>query len=144
MILLATKELNVIFEYQKRIFGYDCDVYGHLNNSSYLQLLEAARAEALIAMDMSISRMRELDLQIFILRFELDYIKAIDLEDVVTVKSWFHKTNRLKGFWIQQIYNSAGELCFEAHMIGVFASQGKAKRLPVEIYERFLGFVESE
>ncbi|MDZ4182377.1 MAG: acyl-CoA thioesterase, partial [Candidatus Cloacimonadaceae bacterium] len=71
----------MIFEYQKRIFGYDCDVYGHLNNSSYLQLLEAARAEALITMDMSISRMRELDLQIFILRFELDYLKAIDLED---------------------------------------------------------------
>ncbi|MDP2173685.1 MAG: thioesterase family protein [Candidatus Cloacimonadaceae bacterium] len=134
----------MIFEFKKRIFGYDCDVYGHLNNASYLQLLEAARAEALIAMDMSISRMQKLDLQIFILRFELDYLKAIDLEDTVTVKSWFHKTNRLKGFWVQQIFNSAGELCFEANMIGVFASGGKAKRLPMEIYEHFLKFVESE
>ena len=67
----------MIFEFQKRLNGYECDVYGHLNNANYLQLLEAARVEAMIKMGMSIKRMRELNLQILIRNFNLDYKRAV-------------------------------------------------------------------
>ncbi len=130
------------FEFSKRIYGFECDVYGHLNNANYLQILESARAEAMIEMGMSVSRMRELNLQVFIRSFKLDYIKAIELEDIITVRSWFDEMNRVKGYWTQQILNSAGELCFEARMVGVFASEGRAHRLPQEVYELFWGFRE--
>ena len=132
----------MIFEFRKRIYGFECDIYGHLNNANYLQLLESARAEAMIQMGMSVLRMRELGLQVFIRGFELDYLKAVEHEDLITVRSWFDDMNRVKGLWTQQIFNSAGELCFEARMVGVFASEGKARRLPQEVYELFRSFSE--
>lgn len=133
----------MIFSFSKRVYGFECDVYGHMNNSNYLQLLESARAEAMIEMGMSITRLKELDLQIFVTGFELDYIKSLQLEDIVTVKSWYCEMTRLKGRWHQQIFNSDGELCFTATMQAVFARQGKPQRLPHEVFELFYRFIEN-
>ncbi len=133
----------MIYEFRKRIYGYECDVYGHLNNASYLQLLEAARAEALIAMEMSIARMKELELQIFVTAFELKYHKAIHLEDIVTVKTWATSITRLRGHWRQEVYDGSGQLCFTAEMDAVFARDGKPQRLPAEVLEVFLEGVSS-
>lgn len=133
----------MIFEFHKRIYGFECDIYGHLNNANYLQVLESARSEALITMNMPIKRLLELNLQIFIRGFELEYIKAIQLEDIITVKSWYHESTRLKGLWKQQIFNSSGELCFEARMVGIFAREGKPQRLPMDVFELFEQYRES-
>jgi YbgC/YbaW family acyl-CoA thioester hydrolase len=133
--LLEPKESAMIFEYRKRI-------YGHLNNANYLQLLEAARAEALIDMEMSIARMRELDLQIFVTAFELRYIKAIQLEDIVTVKTWATSITRLRGHWRQEVYDGTGTLCFTAEMDAVFARGGKPQRLVPEVLEIFVSKIE--
>ncbi|HNT51928.1 MAG TPA: acyl-CoA thioesterase, partial [Candidatus Syntrophosphaera sp.] len=70
----------MIFEFRKRVYGYECDVYGHLNNANYLQILECARAEAMQQMGMSVSRLRQLELQVFVRSFELNYLRAIELE----------------------------------------------------------------
>ena len=125
------------YKYQKRIYGFECDIYGHLNNAFYLNLLEAARAEALIQMGLPISKMREMNLQIFVLGFELKYIKAIQLEDIVSVKTTTLSLSRIKARWRQEIYDSSDELCFIAVMDAVFASVGKPKRLPQEALEIF-------
>ena len=133
----------MIFNFQKKIYGYECDIYGHLNNAAYLQMLEAARSDALVEMDMPIAKLLQMNIQLFVLRYELDYLKAIELEDIVSVKSWFYETNRLKGFWQQEVYNSQGILCFRAKFTVVYASEGKAKRLPVDIYKHFDLFLEA-
>jgi len=133
----------MVFEYRKKIYGYECDIYGHMNNAAYLQMLEAARSDALVEMDMPIARLLKLDIQFFVLHYELDYLKALDLEETVLVKSWFYEANRLKGFWRQEAYNSSGDLCFTARFTVVYASGGKAKRLPMEIHEHFLKFIEN-
>ena len=134
-IELMPRETAMTYSYKKRIYGFECDVYGHMNNASYLNLLEAARAEALIEMGLSITKMREMNLQIFIVGYEMKYLKGIDLEDIVEVKTYTTTLGRLKSSWKQEIYNSNGDLCFVAEMDAVFASEGKAKRLPPEAME---------
>lgn len=134
----------MIFIYQKKIYGYECDIYGHMNNANYLQMLEAARSDALVEMQMPIAKLMQMGIQLFVLRYELDYLKALDLEEIVTVKSWFYDINRLKGFWRQEVYNQAGELCFKANFTVVHASEGRAKRLPPDIFEHFVQFLEKE
>jgi thioesterase III len=130
------------FTFKKRIYGYECDIYGHLNNANYLPILEAARSEALQDMGMPIQRLMALKWHIYILRFELDYIKSIQLEDIITVKSTILTLSKVKGNWNQEIYNSEGELCFRARLTAVFAYQGKPARLIPEIYDVFERFVE--
>lgn len=134
----------MIFTFKKKIYGYECDIYGHLNNANYLNLLEAARSEALVTMEMPIAKLQEMGVQFFVLRFELDYIRAVELEDVVTVKSWFYKTSRLKGFWKQEVYNSNAELCFSAKLTLVYAADGKAKRLSQELTDHFDKYLEPQ
>ncbi|MCB5259038.1 MAG: thioesterase family protein [Candidatus Cloacimonetes bacterium] len=131
----------MIFTFKKKIYGYECDIYGHLNNANYLMMLEAARSDALVKMDMPIKKLLAMGIQFFVLHYELDYLKAVDLEEDVSVRSWFNKTNRIKGFWHQEVYNSQGELCFKAALTVVYASGGKAKRLPPEISDHFIKFI---
>jgi len=69
----------MVFTYTKKIYGYECDIYGHMNNAIYLQLLESARSEALIDMDMPLSRLKEMGIQFFVYRVEMDYLKSLDL-----------------------------------------------------------------
>lgn len=62
-------------EFQKRIYGYECDIYGHLNNANYLQIFEAARTEFLILTDLSIERLSRMGISIFISETLIKYKK---------------------------------------------------------------------
>jgi acyl-CoA thioester hydrolase len=132
------------FTYEKRVYGYECDSYGHMNNASYLQMLEAARSEALIGMNMSIDALREKNIHIYLNRLEIDFIKGLKLEDKVTVKTWIEKGNRLRAIWMQETYNSNNELCCRAAIHGAFVKDGRPYRLPPEEYEVYLPFVKNE
>jgi YbgC/YbaW family acyl-CoA thioester hydrolase len=132
------------FTFRKRIYGYECDIYGHLNNANYLPLLEAARSEALQEMGVPIQKLLDMHWHLYVLRFEIDYIKAIQLEDIIEVKSRVLTLNKVKSSWEQLMYNSEGELCFRAIMTAVFAYQGKPARLVPEIYDVFERYIERE
>ncbi|HOD17769.1 MAG TPA: thioesterase family protein [Candidatus Cloacimonadota bacterium] len=131
-----------MFIFRKRIYGYECDIYGHLNNADYLPILEAARSEAMQEMGVSIKKMLEANWQIYVLHFELDYLKALKLEEVIEVHSRILSVNKLKSEWMQEIYNAEGELCFTAKMTAVFAHNGKPARLLPEFFEVFARNVE--
>ena len=126
-----------MFIYKRKIYGYLCDIYGHLNNSSYLQIYEEARSEALIEMDLPISKLIELGLQIYLTRIELTYKKGIPNDETITVKSRIVKMNRLRATWLQEIYDEKGELCNTALVEGVYVSNGKPVRLDKKIYSIF-------
>jgi YbgC/YbaW family acyl-CoA thioester hydrolase len=134
----------MVFTFEKRIYGYECDAYGHLNNASYLQLLEAARSEALYGMKMSINQLREKGIFIYLTHLEIDYLKGIKLEETVKVKTWIEKGNRLRAIWIQEVYDSKDELCSRAHIHGAFIKDGKPYRLPPDEYAVYLPYVKNE
>jgi YbgC/YbaW family acyl-CoA thioester hydrolase len=128
----------MIFIHTKRIYGYECDIYGHLNNANYLQIYEAARAEALLEMNMPIARLKDDGLAIFVIKAEISFKKGVELEDTITVKSKNTKLDRLNSVWEQEIYNSKNELCNKATISCVFVSNGKPTRISNEMYEYFL------
>jgi YbgC/YbaW family acyl-CoA thioester hydrolase len=134
----------MVFSFQKRVYGYECDAYGHMNNASYLQLLEAARSEALLGMNMSINELREKGIFIYLTHLEIDYIKGLMLEDTVTVNTWIEKGNRLRAIWLQEVFNSKNELCSRASIHGAFVKDGRPHRLSLEDYEIYLPYVKNE
>jgi YbgC/YbaW family acyl-CoA thioester hydrolase len=132
------------FTFQKRVYGYECDSYGHMNNASYLNLLEAARSEALYKMDMSIQQLREKNVHIYLTHLEIDYIKGLGLEEIIEVHTWIEKGNRLRAIWMQEVYNSKQELCSRASIYGAFVKDGRPYRLPPDEYAVYLPFVKNE
>ncbi len=132
-----------MLEFKRKIYGYECDVYGHLNNSNYLQLLEAARAEALIEMGIPVAKLLEWKVSIFLSNIDISYIRPLKMEQVATVQTRTSKITKVKGVWLQEIYNEKNELCAKAIVTGVFTTEGKPVRIPQELFSIMLKFIEN-
>ena len=132
----------MIFTHKKKIYGYECDVYGHLNNAIYLQIFEAARCEALKEVDMPLSKLKDDGIMMFVVRAEVDYKKGIMLDDEILVKSRIYKHDRLCVFWLQEIVNSAEELCSSAIIKIVYVKDYRPSRISKELFEFFDKFSE--
>ena len=132
----------MILEYNRKIFGYECDIYGHLNNANYLHLYEEARADALEQMNMPIRKLADIGFHIYLTNIEINFVKGLSLESTVTIKSRIDSMNRLTSIWIQEIYNTKEELCNKAIVKGAFVKDGKPVRLPKDLYEKFKKFSE--
>jgi YbgC/YbaW family acyl-CoA thioester hydrolase len=130
--------------YKRRIFGFECDIYGHLNNANYLHIYEEARATALEEMDFSISKLNEMSIHIYLVHIELSFVKAIELEETVSVETKMTDANRLKATWVQTMRNSKNEICNKAIVKGVFIKNNKPYRLPAEMYSDFLQHMNSQ
>ncbi|PKN76171.1 MAG: thioesterase [Candidatus Cloacimonetes bacterium HGW-Cloacimonetes-2] len=128
----------MVKDYKKRIYGFECDIYGHLNNANYLHLLEESRSEAMWDIDMPVDKLLELGWHVYIHRYEVDFIKPLMLEEFATVRSTILELNRARSKWLQEVYNSRDELCFQAFIYVVHVKDGKPARVPDEIWERFL------
>ncbi len=131
-------------EFHKRIYGYECDIYGHLNNANYLQLFEAARSEFLLITDLSIEKLSSLGISIFISESLIKYKKPVELNDVVKVVSTVKSCSRVKSVWKQEIYNDSNELCTVLEIQGVFVMNGKPARIPKEVHSVYLQYVTSD
>ena len=131
-------------EFQKRIYGYECDIYGHLNNANYLQLFEAARSEFLLITDLSIDKLSSLGISIFIFESLIKYKKPVELNDVVKVISTVKSCSRVKSIWRQEIFNENGELCTTLEIQGVFVVNGKPSRIPKEVHDVYKKYVTSD
>lgn len=129
-----------IIEYKRRIFGYECDIYGHLNNANYLHLYEEARADALEQMKIPVRKLAAIGYHIYITNIELEFIKGLPLESNVIIRSWAEKSNRLTAIWIQEIFNEDNEICNRAQVKGVFVKNGKPTRISKELFEIFRNY----
>ena len=130
--------------YKRRIWGFECDIYGHLNNAKYLQIYEEARADALQQMKMPIKKLKEMGISIYLTKIEMEFKKGIPLEENIIVKSAVVKMSKVISIWKHEIFNSKKELCNTAIVKGAFIMDGKPKRISKELYEHFLQFKEKE
>ena len=131
-------------EYKRKIFGFECDIYGHLNNAKYLQIYEEARADALEQMEMPIRKLRELGISIYLTRIIMDFKKGIQLEEIIKIESSVIELNKISSLWKHEIFNSENQLCNTAIVKGVFVKDGKPSRLSKEIYEHFLKYKKED
>lgn len=125
-------------EYKRKIFGYECDVYGHLNNANYLHLYEEARANALDLVGMSVEELNKNGLQIYVTEIQLKYIKGLPIGENVIVKSNIIKSTRATFIWEQKIIDSTETICNIAMIKGAFIKNGKPTRLSKEIFAKIM------
>ena len=130
--------------YSRKIYGFQCDIYGHLNNGNYLQIYEEARAETLEKIDFPIDKLLEMNIHIYVKRIEIDYILPIKLGEEIVIETITAEMSRIKGVWDQKIYNQAGDLCSRALVTGVFIQDEKPRRLPVDVFASMTQFLEQK
>lgn len=134
----------MIANFKKRIYGYECDLYGHMHNTNYLNILESARSEALRDVDMPVERLLALNWHVYIHKVEMEFVLGARIDDEVEVRSRVLRVNRLRSTWLQEMYNAEGELCFRAHVHVVHVFDGKPTRVPDDIWQHFVRLADPE
>ena len=131
-------------KFKRKIYGYECDVYGHLNNANYLHLYEEARSEALEDMGMSIGKLGEEGIHIYLTEINLTFKNGLPVGENVVIDTRMIKANRATSIWKQEIFNSAGKLCNIAIVRGVFIKSGKPFRISKELFEDYKKFIQPD
>ncbi len=131
-------------EYRRKIFGYECDIYGHLNNANYLHLYEEARAEALEEMDMSVENLSEEGIHVYLSEIKLTFKIGLPVGEKVIIDTRMIKATRATSIWKQEIFNNSSELCNTAIVRGVFIKDGKPFRISKELFEDYKKYIQAE
>jgi len=130
--------------YKRRIWGYECDIYGHLNNAQYLHLYEEARADALRVIGITVNDFLAAGLAIVLTRAEVDYKHIVNHDDMVEIRTRIIAANRLRSTWEQRLYDGAGNFCSRALIEGVFLRNGRPGRMSQEWMDVFTPWVVLE
>ncbi len=77
-----------IFEYPLTILETHLDVYGHVNNATYLALYEQARWEFITQNGYGLQRIKELGFGPIVLDAFVTYKKELGSRDQVLIRSW--------------------------------------------------------
>jgi len=131
-------------KYNRKVFGYECDIYGHLNNANYLHLYEEARADALEEMDMSVGELNKQGINIYLSEIKLTFKIGLPVGEKVVIDTRMIQATRATSIWKQEIFNSADELCNIAIVRGVFIKNGKPFRISKELFEDYKKYIQPE
>ncbi len=132
----------MVFEYRRKIFGYECDIYGHLNNAVYQHLYEEARSDALDKMGLPLNVLNNQGIQIFLKKIEIDYIKGIPMGAEILISSRIKELNRVKSIWLQEIHDLKGTLMSMGIITGVFVKEGKPYRIEASMENQLERFID--
>jgi acyl-CoA thioester hydrolase len=124
-----------------KVRDYECDMQGVVNNSVYLNYLEHARHEFLLARGIHFAEITATGVNLVVIRAELDYRKSLVSNDTFIIRSLVRQISPLRFEFQQDIYRLPDEsLMLSARIRGTSVNQKGRPFIP-EILSRL--FVDS-
>lgn len=113
--------LGPIHEYPLVIREHHLDTFGHVNNATYLDILEEARWDLITRNGYGLEQVHRLQVGPTVLEVQLRFVRELRNRQQVTIRTWLESYPRKVGKLAQQIWNQADELCTDAlFTIGLF------------------------
>jgi len=133
--------ISDIFQSTHKVRAYECDFYGHVNNSIYLNYLEFARMEVLETLDLSLRKLKEQGVALVIQRIDISYKFPAVLDDILQIRTNVKSHTNTVCTFRQEIFRAADEkLLAAADVTWVCTNlQGRPIRIP-QIMRDALGF----
>lgn len=118
------------YHFKLTILQTHLDVFGHVNNATYLQLFEQARWDLLNQNNYGWERIKTLGLGPVVLKISIQFIKELKLSDVIVIETEITDYKN-KIFMMKQIMKRDETLCCEAeYTMGLFDLQKRKLVLP--------------
>ena len=132
------------FEQKVLIRETHLDVFGHVNNATYLTIFEDARWDFLFSLGIDIHSIKKAQIGPVILECQVKFLREIRAREeiIVTVEPLMENiTERSKVFLMkQQMFNQKGELaCDGVLTFGVFDLQNRRLILPPMEWRKAFG-----
>ena len=132
--------LGAVHEYRLLILEKHLDTFGHVNNASYLEILEEARWDLITRNGYGLEEVRRLRIGPVVLEAHLRFARELHNRQAVTIRSWLECYSGRVGKFAQQILDDAGELCCDAMFtIGLFDLTARRLIRPTPEWARALG-----
>jgi len=111
----------------------ECDMYGHVNNATYLSYLEYARIELLRELNIPINKLSEAGYFLLIVKICIDYKKPAVMDDILRIRTRLIEKRKTSGTFNQTILRG-DEIIIDSIVKWVCTDKsGKPLRLPEEI-----------
>jgi acyl-CoA thioester hydrolase len=123
-----------------RVRHYECDMYGHVNNTNYLRYMQETAFDASAAAGYDTARYAAMGRQWLVRENNIDYLRPLRYGDVVRVKTWVADFRRVRSRRMYELWNeNTGELAARAHTDWVFldAATGGPATIPREMVAAF-------
>ncbi|MHA7879610.1 MAG: acyl-CoA thioesterase [Saccharospirillum sp.] len=110
-----------------KVRDYECDLQGIVNNAVYQNYLEHARHEFLLAKGVDFADLTRQQINLVVVRAELDYKKPLTSGDRFYVGLNFSMVDRVRFAFEQRIHRLQDDgLCVQARIIGT-AMNGRGR-----------------
>ena len=128
------------FRYPLIIREAHLDTFGHVNNATYLQILEEARWEFITSRGFGLRDIKKTGMGPIVLEWNMRFIKEIRLREKITIESQTLRYDKKIGILRQDIFNEKNELCFQGKMtFGLFDTQERKLILPTPEWLKAIG-----
>jgi len=116
-----------IHRYPLTILEHHLDTFAHVNNATYLQILEEARWDLITQRGFGMNEVQEKGQGPIILEINMKFLKELKLRQKVIIESETISHTRLVADLRQVILNEAGDKMFEAKITFGFFDLKKRK-----------------
>lgn len=132
---------STIFRFSVLIKEHHLDTFGHVNNATYLGLLEEARWEFLDAQGVGFKTIHDTGISPIVLECHIKFLKELRLRESIVIESQMLSFEKKIGVMRQDIINEQGELCTHAELtFGIFDMNLRRLILPTAEWLSAIGF----
>jgi acyl-CoA thioester hydrolase len=132
--------LGSVHEYRMMILEKHLDTFGHVNNASYLDILEEARWDLITRNGYGLDEVQRLGIGPVVLEAHLRFVRELCNRQAITIRSWVESYSGKIGQFAQLILGNGGAVCCEAKFtIGLFDLASRRLVRPTPEWAKALG-----
>lgn len=133
------------FDYPITIRESHLDTFGHVNNATYLQIMEEARWEFISGRGYGLDVIRLTGLGPTILEWKIRFLKELRLREDIIITSHTLSYDKKIGILAHKIVNKQEEICCEAEMtFGLFDTTARRLVLPTAEWLHAIGKIAED
>jgi thioesterase-3 len=122
----------MVFRTEIKIRGYHLDVYGHVNNARWVELLEEARWRWL-DQDLDLASWDQRGQGIAVVNLNVNYRRPAVMHDILEFRCWIRKLGGRSAVCRQEVYREAtGERLVDADVTFVLFDLDTGRPRPME------------
>jgi acyl-CoA thioester hydrolase len=127
-----------------RVYYEDVDLAGVVYYANYLRFYERGRSEALWALGVDQTRMREEGRVFIVRRIEADYLAPARFEETIEVRTWIESAKRASLVMGQEIVRGGRTLNHAQVTVACMTLEGRPARLPSDLLTRLAPLFREE
>jgi acyl-CoA thioester hydrolase len=135
---------GAVHQYELAIHERHLDTFGHVNNATYLELLEEARWDLISSRGYGLEVIKESQLGPTILRVDVRFRREIKNRQRITVRSWTESyTGKVCTFEQQMLDEQQNLYCEATFTLGLFDLRARKLVLPTPEWLRAVGLSDA-